>query len=58
MITSVALITATAGEPFFSFNRFAELALINDTILCPPPMSTTTSAITDPTVIDATFPEN
>jgi hypothetical protein len=32
MITSVALITATAGFPFFSFNLLADEELISDTI--------------------------
>jgi hypothetical protein len=32
MITSVALMTATAGDPFFNLSRFAEPALMSDTI--------------------------
>jgi hypothetical protein len=57
-MTSVALITATAGLPFFSFNRFTDEVLISDTILCPPPMSITTSLITAPFRIEAIVPAN
>ena len=39
MITSVALITATAGAPFLSRSRLADEVLISETISIPPPMS-------------------
>jgi hypothetical protein len=58
MITSVAFITATALLPFLSFSRFADDALIKETISFPPPMSITTSDITDPVFTEITVPLN
>src|SRR5262249_49847097 len=57
-ITSVALMTATAGPPFLSFRRLTEEVLMRETMRCPPPISMTTSLITDPRRIDATLPLN
>src|SRR5262245_742249 len=58
MMTSVALMTATAGRPFFSFRRLADEALISETISWPPPMSTTTSLMTAPCFTLTTVPRN
>ncbi len=57
-MTSVALMTATAGLPFFSLRRFAEDVLMSETIWCPPPMSMVTSLITEPLRIETTVPAN
>lgn len=57
-MTSVALITATALLPFLSFRRLAEEALISETICLPPPMSTTTSHITELVCTETTVPWN
>src|SRR5690349_2824329 len=58
MMTSVALMTATAGRPFLSFSRLADEVLISETIRCPPPMSSTTSLMTAPPLTATTVPGN
>ena len=47
-----------AGAPFLSLSRRAEETLISETIWCPPPMSITTSLITEPLRIETTLPTN
>src|SRR5206468_510000 len=58
MMTSVDLMMATAGLPFFSFSRLTDDVLMRETIWWPPPMLTITSLVTEPRVTATTVPRN
>src|SRR5580765_5931771 len=57
-MTSVALITAVTVAPCERPRFSAAARVIAETISWPPPMSTTTSAMTAPTLTDLTLPWN